>query len=229
MLLLFLCISSLSFIAADTLSTHNQLSINAIAEATCNCTVTGPFSKEIYYKAFENTCWTIQPKDCSADKACTDVYGNSRNEQIAICPSPSARMEYPFCGDNFCQYTEDCYNCPLDCGFYDPNTACKVIIDCPNYRGSEQRVVTLSFDDGPSENTPYLLDILKEEQVPASFFLLGSNVLSFSDTAKRILREGHVVASHSFSHPDMLSLNNDTVYLEMKNSDEAFQIGKNPY
>ena len=63
------------------------------------------------------------------------------------------------------------------------------------------KVIYLTFDDGPSKKvTPQVLDILKEENVPATFFVLGKNVEEYPDLAQRIVDEGHVIASHSYSH-----------------------------
>jgi len=64
--------------------------------------------------------------------------------------------------------------------------------------------VALTFDDGPSD--PYtgeILDVLKEHDVKATFFLLGRNAEKYPDLAQRIVREGHVIGNHSFSHSDM--------------------------
>jgi uncharacterized protein with LGFP repeats/peptidoglycan/xylan/chitin deacetylase (PgdA/CDA1 family) len=68
--------------------------------------------------------------------------------------------------------------------------------------------VALTFDDGPSPQwTPQLLDILRARGVKATFFVLGSNVAAHPDIARRIVAEGHVIANHSYSHPnfDLLS------------------------
>jgi Polysaccharide deacetylase len=62
--------------------------------------------------------------------------------------------------------------------------------------------VVLTFDDGPeSGTTASVLDTLKRECVPASFFLLGRNALAHPELARRELAEGHTVAHHTFSHP----------------------------
>ena len=63
----------------------------------------------------------------------------------------------------------------------------------------EEKVVYLTFDDGPSSVTPSLLDMLLEEQVPATFFVVG-NTPHKRELIGRIHREGHVLGVHSFSH-----------------------------
>lgn len=62
-----------------------------------------------------------------------------------------------------------------------------------------QRVIYLTFDDGPSPNTPYVLDILKKYNVKATFFVTGQHDTCFP-YIKRIHNEGHTVAAHTYSH-----------------------------
>lgn len=70
------------------------------------------------------------------------------------------------------------------------------------YRGNtDEKVVALTFDDGPNEPfTSQLLDTLKKYEVPATFFLVGKNVQKYPETAKRIAREGHTIGNHSLNH-----------------------------
>lgn len=71
--------------------------------------------------------------------------------------------------------------------------------------GAQRRVpwgVGLTFDDGPSsEYTPCVLDLLRELDVRASFFMLGDHVRARPDLVVRMVAEGHGVGSHSRSHP----------------------------
>lgn len=66
-----------------------------------------------------------------------------------------------------------------------------------------ENLCALTFDDGPSVNTPHLLDELAEYGIPATFFLLGSQAERHPDLVKRILAEGHEVGNHSYSHPNL--------------------------
>lgn len=67
--------------------------------------------------------------------------------------------------------------------------------------GSDEKQVYLTFDDGPTDNiTPQILDILKEENVPATFFVLGSRVDLYPEIVKRAFEEGHYIANHGYSH-----------------------------
>lgn len=66
---------------------------------------------------------------------------------------------------------------------------------------SETKVIYLTFDDGPGgKNTKQVLDILKEEGVPATFFLIGEQILGQEDLVNRIKNEEHSIGLHSMSH-----------------------------
>ena len=70
-----------------------------------------------------------------------------------------------------------------------------------NLYHSDKKRVFLTFDDGPSKNvTPMVLDTLKQENIKATFFLLGSRVELEPEMAKREYNEGHYLASHGYSH-----------------------------
>lgn len=68
----------------------------------------------------------------------------------------------------------------------------------------------LTFDDGPNpETTPYILDILKRHNIKAMFFIVGHRLYSHplaKDVLRRIAREGHSIANHSYTHPGMKGL-----------------------
>lgn len=64
-----------------------------------------------------------------------------------------------------------------------------------------KKVVALTFDDGPNPYvTPQILDILKQENIKATFFLIGKWVEKYPELAKRIVDEGHLVGGHTYSH-----------------------------
>jgi len=75
------------------------------------------------------------------------------------------------------------------------------------YRGSLWRMsktentIYLTFDDGPiPELTPWVLDVLKEKNVKATFFCVGENITKHSQIFDRILTEGHQVGNHTYNH-----------------------------
>jgi peptidoglycan/xylan/chitin deacetylase (PgdA/CDA1 family) len=69
-----------------------------------------------------------------------------------------------------------------------------------DYAVPEQPTVYLTFDDGPSKLTPKVLDILKNEDVKATFFELGGEVESYPDIARRVVKEGHALGNHTYDH-----------------------------
>ena len=65
----------------------------------------------------------------------------------------------------------------------------------------DEKVAYLTFDDGPSQNiTPQILDILKNEDVKATFFVLGTRVEQCPELVRREYEEGHYIANHGYSH-----------------------------
>ena len=67
--------------------------------------------------------------------------------------------------------------------------------------------VALTFDDGPDPSwTPRILDILKQKNAPATFFLIGLQAERFGGIAARVYREGHEIGNHTFTHPDVSNI-----------------------
>src|SRR6476646_7871668 len=65
----------------------------------------------------------------------------------------------------------------------------------------DQPYVAMTFDDGPSpETTPRLLDMLKQRNIKATFFLIGENAAANPDLVRRILAEGHELGNHTWTH-----------------------------
>ena len=82
------------------------------------------------------------------------------------------------------------------------------------YNSDEKRAF-LTFDDGPSSSvTPKILDTLKEENVKATFFVLGTMVKSNPEILKREAEEGHYIANHGYSHIYKNIYKNETAPLE---------------
>ncbi|MBR1426809.1 MAG: polysaccharide deacetylase family protein [Paludibacteraceae bacterium] len=68
-------------------------------------------------------------------------------------------------------------------------------------KSPSSKVVYLTFDDGPiPEVTPQLLDILRDKNVHATFFMVGENAARYPDLLARVRREGHAVGNHTFNH-----------------------------
>ncbi|GBF10181.1 polysaccharide deacetylase family protein [Tepidibacillus sp. HK-1] len=76
----------------------------------------------------------------------------------------------------------------------------KRILKERNFIEEEKATVYLTFDDGPSELTPKVLDILKKEGIKATFFVVGKAAEQNKKIIKRIVEEGHSIGNHSYTH-----------------------------
>ena len=90
---------------------------------------------------------------------------------------------------------------------------------------SDEKQVYLTFDDGPSKDvTPQILDILKDQDVKATFFVLGARVDLYPETVKRAFEEGHYIANHGYSHQySKIYENKDTVFQEYVECDNSIR------
>ena len=88
----------------------------------------------------------------------------------------------------------------------------------------DQPYIAMTFDDGPSsENTPRLLQMLKQRNIKATFFLIGQNVADNPDIVRRILADGHEVGNHSWTHPQLSKLSDDKVTAEVTKTQDAIK------
>ncbi|MBV9873393.1 MAG: polysaccharide deacetylase family protein [Verrucomicrobia bacterium] len=84
--------------------------------------------------------------------------------------------------------------------------------------------VAMTFDDGPSpETTPRLLDILKQRNIKATFFMIGQNAQANPTIVQRILAEGHEIGNHSWTHPQLSKLSDDRVTEEITKTQTAIK------
>lgn len=91
--------------------------------------------------------------------------------------------------------------------------------------------IALTFDDGPVGITNDVLDILKEQEVPAAFFCIGYRVEGLPETVKRMHEEGHIVANHSYRHSHSFDMKKASkIKLEIGECSRAIMraIGKAP-
>lgn len=78
------------------------------------------------------------------------------------------------------------------------------------------KVIALTFDDGPNPTyTPQVLDILKEKDAPATFFIVGSVAARHNDLLKRIYAEGHDIGNHTFTHVNSSSASSEQFTMEL--------------
>lgn len=97
---------------------------------------------------------------------------------------------------------------------------------------AQNKVVYLTFDDGPQGGTTDVLDVLKEEKATATFFLTGSNALNVGgiepqrEIVLRTLAEGHEIASHCYIHKPMTKADYRATYGDLSNEAQrtAFHV-----
>jgi peptidoglycan/xylan/chitin deacetylase (PgdA/CDA1 family) len=88
------------------------------------------------------------------------------------------------------------------------------------YKG--RKLIALTFDDGPDgKYTPQILDILKEYNAKATFFVVGPQVAKNPDVARRIIKEGHTIGNHSWTHSDLTKLSEQKLEAEIEKTQQA--------
>jgi polysaccharide deacetylase family sporulation protein PdaB len=101
-----------------------------------------------------------------------------------------------------------------------PSTPSPVV---PN-KYNNKKLVALTFDDGPDNKyTLQILEILKEYNVKATFFMVGIQVKKYPETAKKIVEEGHSIGNHSWSHKDLTKLSGKALDNEIDKTQLAIQ------
>ncbi|TMQ86150.1 bi-functional transferase/deacetylase, partial [Actinomadura soli] len=79
--------------------------------------------------------------------------------------------------------------------------------DTPRSRRMPAKTIALTFDDGPDPVwTPRLLDVLRRHNAHATFFTVGARVAENPGLTRRILREGHEIGSHTYTHVDLATV-----------------------
>jgi peptidoglycan-N-acetylglucosamine deacetylase len=93
-----------------------------------------------------------------------------------------------------------------------------------------RREIALTFDDGPSEWTPLILDLFKAHGARATFFVLGASTDGREDIVRRAAAEGHEIGNHTFSHPDPEQLADDVLRDELERAGSLLEslVGRRP-
>ena len=84
--------------------------------------------------------------------------------------------------------------------------------------------IALTFDDGPHPRlTARILEILDRYQTRATFFMVGENIRNYPDTAREVIRRGHEVGNHSFSHHRIPTLGKEAIEEEIEKCEDALE------
>jgi peptidoglycan-N-acetylglucosamine deacetylase len=85
--------------------------------------------------------------------------------------------------------------------------------------------IHLTFDDGPHPTaTPAVLNILKERNIHATFFLLGQNVQQYPDIAKQVASDGHQIGNHSYSHANLFFKDKSFIQRQIIQTEEILEL-----
>jgi len=100
-------------------------------------------------------------------------------------------------------------------------------VDSFTHKRTKIKEVALTFDDGPTEFTPKFLDLLKENNIQATFFCIGKQIEKYPETFQRIIAEGHSIGNHTYSHSNNTGfLSSSRMVEEIEKCDDAiFKIG----
>jgi len=94
-----------------------------------------------------------------------------------------------------------------------------------------KKKIAITFDDGPTEMTLLVLDVLKKYDAKATFFCIGKNIERHPEILKRIVAEGHIIGNHSYSHSNFFDFyRKERLIEELQKTDALIQTitGKNP-
>lgn len=89
---------------------------------------------------------------------------------------------------------------------------------------TSEKELYLTFDNGYENGyTEKILDLLKEKDVPAAFFVTGHFLMQEKELIKRMVNEGHIVGNHSFHHPSLPNVSDDRLEREINTLEEAYE------
>lgn len=91
-----------------------------------------------------------------------------------------------------------------------------------DYDRPNQKLVALTFDDGPGAYSDSILDTLKSHNAKATFFMNGYKVRRYARQVKRMADEGHQIANHTYNHPYLTKCSNAKIQQELRATAEAF-------
>ena len=91
------------------------------------------------------------------------------------------------------------------------------------YKSDEEKTLYLTFDEGYENGyTSKILDVLKENKVPAAFFVTGPYIKKEAELIKRMAQEGHIVGNHTVNHPSMPDISDDKIKKELEELSKSY-------
>ena len=91
------------------------------------------------------------------------------------------------------------------------------------YGAKDPKKIAITFDDGPDQQwTPKMLDVLKEKNVKATFFVIGVEAEKYPNLTRRIYDEGHEIGNHTFTHPDISNVSKPYIEFELNLTEMLF-------
>jgi peptidoglycan/xylan/chitin deacetylase (PgdA/CDA1 family) len=94
---------------------------------------------------------------------------------------------------------------------------------------NNSKTIYLTFDDGPvPEATPWILAVLRQHNIKATFFCIGDNVEKHPDTFQQVVNDGHVIGNHTYNHLNGWSTENEAYVANFKNCEVSIQSRHNP-
>jgi len=88
---------------------------------------------------------------------------------------------------------------------------------------TKDKVVALTFDDGPSEKVDEILPILNSQNVKATFFLIGNEIKQYPDETKKLISAGQEIGNHTYSHKRMIFKTPSYIKKEIEETDNLIR------
>lgn len=139
-----------------------------------------------------------------------DRYGNGEVHQLTNLPQSGLR-NIQLAKDNRLIVAEDIEYFPRS-------------FEIMQWGARKEKLLALTFDDGPDPKwSPQILDVLARNNVPATFFSTGANMLKNPKIVRRMLDEGHDMGNHTYFHPNIANINKDLLRLELNATQRIFE------
>ncbi len=134
---------------------------------------------------------------------------------LNICAAESSYSWY-------CAHRKDHLQPSADISFSFAESLDAYYIDKSHGDNCSEKIIYLTFDAGyENGNISKILDVLKEENVKAAFFVLGNLIVKNTDLIKRMFDEGHLVCNHTYSHRSMVNIDRNEFCAELEKLDDT--------